>query len=439
MHRACVIGAGSSGITAAQVLAERGIDFDVFEIGSRIGGNWCYGNDNGLSSAYASLRINTSRTVMEYEAFKMPPDYPDYPNHWQVQRYFEDFVEQFKLADRITFRTRVDSVRPAADEPGYDVTVTALDQPDAQPVTRRYRWVLVASGHHWDPRWPEPPIPGEFNGQVLHSHDYKTPEFLTGKRVVVLGIGNSGADIAVEAGRVAARTILAMRRSAHIVPRYVLGRPADATARLMSRLPVGVQQAIDTAILFLARGRVSWSGFPQPKHRVLQAHPTMSSELLPAVRRGFVTVKPSIAEFDGHTVRFSDGTAEDADVVIYCTGYKITFPFFDPDFFAAADNQVRLYHRVVDPDHDGLYFIGLVQPLGAIMPLAELQSHWVADLIEGGAGLPTRDEMLAEIDTWQSAMARRYVASKRHTIEVDAFAYLRELKRERRRAVWWAS
>lgn len=436
MDRACIIGAGSSGITAAQVLAGRGIDFDVFEIGSGIGGNWRYGNDNGLSSAYASLRINTSRTVMQYQAHPMPDSYPDYPNHWEVQRYFEDFVEHFKLADRITFRTRVDRVAPAVDGPGYDVTTTSLDAPDAAPETRRYRWVLVASGHHWDPRWPEPPFPGQFAGQVMHSHDYKTPNFLLGKRVVVLGIGNSGADIAVEASRVADRTVLAMRRSAHVIPRYVFGRPADATARLMSRLPIGIQQLLDTAILFLARGRVSWSGLPQPRHRVLQAHPTMSSELLPAVRRGYLTVKPNIEAFDGHTVRFTDGSAEDVDVVIYCTGYKITFPFLDPDLFAAPDNQVRLYLRVVDPDHDGLFFVGLVQPLGAIMPLAELQSQWIADLIADEAGLPSREKMLAEIDDWATAMAKRYVTSKRHTIEVDAFAYLRQLARERRVASW---
>ena len=436
MDRACIIGAGSSGITAAQVLAERGIDFDAFEIGSGIGGNWRYGNDNGLSSAYASLRINTSRTVMEYQAYPMPDSYPDYPNHWEIQRYFQEFVEHFKLVDRITFRTRVDRVTPATDGPGFDVAITSLADPDAAPQTRRYRWVLVASGHHWDPRWPEPPFPGEFTGQVMHSHDYKTPDFLLGKRVVVLGIGNSGADIAVEASRVADRTILAMRRSAHIVPRYVFGRPSDATARLMSRLPIGVQQLLDTAILFLARGRVSWSGLPQPRHRVLQAHPTMSSELLPAVRRGYLAVKPNIEAFDGTTVRFTDGSAEDADVVIYCTGYKITFPFFDPGFFAAPDNQVRLYLRVVDPDHDGLFFVGLVQPLGAIMPLAELQAQWIADLIAGEAGLPSREKMLAEIDDWSTAMAKRYVTSKRHTIEVDAFAYLRQLAKERRVAAW---
>ncbi|MCI0687334.1 MAG: NAD(P)-binding domain-containing protein [Sporichthyaceae bacterium] len=388
----------------------------------------------GCPRAYASLRINTSRTVMEYQAYPMPKDYPDYPNHWEIQRYFESFVEHFKLAERITFRTRAERVAPAPDgEPGYDVTIRPLDRPDAPAQTYRYRWVLAASGHHWDPRWPEPAFPGEFDGQIMHSHDYKTPDFLVGKRVLVLGIGNSAADIAVEASRAAAATFLAIRRSAHVIPRYVLGRPADATAKSMSLLPIRIQELLDTGVLFLARGRVSWSGLPQPRHRVLQAHPTMSSDLLPAIRRGFITVKPNLAELQGDRVRFTDGSTEQVDVVIYCTGYKITFPFLDEEFFAAPDNQVRLFQRAVDPDRPGLYFVGLIQPLGAIMPLAELQSRWIAELILGEAALPGRAEMDREINGWADAMARRYVTSKRHTIEVDAFSYLRGLNRERRR------
>ncbi len=108
----CIIGAGSSGIAAAQVLHERGVDFDCFEMGSQVGGNWRYDNDNQMSSAYKSLHINTSRHLMEYQAYPMPEDLPDYPNHWQIAQYFDDYVDHFGFRDKITFRTEVVKVEP---------------------------------------------------------------------------------------------------------------------------------------------------------------------------------------------------------------------------------------------------------------------------------------------------------------------------------------
>jgi dimethylaniline monooxygenase (N-oxide forming) len=119
-------------------------------------------------------------------------------------------------------------------------------------------------------------------------------------------------------------------------------------------------------------------------------------------------------------------------VVVYCTGYKVSFPFLDESVVPAADNHVDLYRRVVPPEVPGLWFVGLIQPLGAVMPLAEAQSHWVADLIEGRASLPTAAEMHEQIAAYDASVRRRYVASKRHTIEVDARGYRIELERERR-------
>jgi dimethylaniline monooxygenase (N-oxide forming) len=175
-------------------------------------------------------------------------------------------------------------------------------------------------------------------------------------------------------------------------------------------------------------------GLPEPDHKLAEAHPTVSSDLLPRVGHGDIAIKPNIAEFTGgKTVRFEDGSAEEIDVVIYCTGYKITFPFFDPALIDVPDNRIPLYRRVVHPDHAGLYFIGLVQPLGAIMPIAEAQSEWVADLLEGKVELPSRERMHRVIEREDARMARRYVASKRHTIQVDFLPYMRTIRRERRR------
>ncbi len=436
MDKVCIIGAGSSGIASCQVLHARGISYDCFEAGSQVGGNWRYLNDNQMSSAYDSLHINTSRKVMEYATFAMPEYLPDYPNHAQIAAYFDSYVDHFGLRETITFCTEVTRVEPGG--PGWDVTTRHRDTGEVR--TTRYRAVLVANGHHWDPREPEPPFPGTFGGDQTHSHHYKVPDPYVGRRVLVVGIGNSATDIAVETARVSDRTFLAMRRGAYIIPKYFFGKPFDRLTKTRVALaPLWIQRLTLRALLRVAQGRMTDYGLPKPDHKVLSAHPTISSELLNRLGHGDITVKPNVERLDGDTVWFADGTAERVDAIIYCTGYKISFPFLDQRVAAADDNEIGLFHRVVDPNHSGLYFIGLVQPIGAIMPLAEAQSEWVADLLEVKAVLPPATEIHREISKYLERGAHRYVASKRHTIEVDFLAYLLEIKRERRRGARRAS
>src|SRR5215510_12014451 len=254
-NKTCVIGAGSSGIAACQVLNARGLPFDCFEKGSDVGGNWRYENDNELSSAYRSLHINTSRGLMAYRTYPMPDDYPDYPNHFQIARYFDDYVDHFALRERIRFGTEVRSVAPIEGE--WEVTV---EDREGSRETTRYRAVLVANGHHWNPRWPEPAFPGaeEFEGEQVHAHHYREPDILRGKRVLVLGLGNSATDIAVESSRIAGKTFLAVRRGAYVLPKYMNGKPIDETTTpLISRLPLSVQRFFAMQGLGIAAGQMS--------------------------------------------------------------------------------------------------------------------------------------------------------------------------------------
>ena len=435
-RRVCIIGAGSSGIAAAQVLHVRGTEFDCFEVGSEIGGNWRYQNDNGMSSAYRSLHINTSRHMMEYRAYPMPAHLPEYPSHWQIAQYFDDYVDHFGFRDKITFRTEVVKVEPT-DDGAYSVTVRGRNEygEPTDPEVREYAHVVVANGHHWDPRWPEPSFPGaeRFPGEQIHAHYYRTPEMFEGKRVLVLGIGNSACDIAVESSRTAETTYLAMRRGAHIVPKFVFGVPTDhLTDSPIVRMPLKVQQLSMAAMLRLTQGRLTDYGLPKPDHAVLHAHPTVSDDLLTRLGHGDLAVKPNIDRFEDTLVFFEDGSSAEVDVVVYCTGYKVTFPFLDERVVRTEDNHIDLYRRVVDPEHPGLYVLGLIQPIGAIMPLAEAQAEWVADLVSGAGTLPSYDEMRTQIVRYDEQVRRRYVASKRHTIEVDFRAYLSEIARERR-------
>jgi dimethylaniline monooxygenase (N-oxide forming) len=432
-EKVCIVGAGSSGMVACQALKQRGIAYDCFEKGSSIGGNWRYENDNGVSSAYRSLHINSSRGAMAYRAHPMPDDYPDYPNHFQVAAYFDEYVRRFGLAETITFRTEVVAVEPIGGE--WEVTIESAEGERSKD---RYRAVLVANGHHWNPRWPEPAFPGseDFEGEQIHAHYYREPDVLVDKRVLVLGIGNSAVDIAVESSRIAEKTFLAMRRGAYVLPKYLGGKPIDAASPpITTHLPIAVQRFFMARLLDVAVGDMTAYGLPKPDHKLLEAHPTVSSELLPRLGHGDITAKPNIRSFEGgRRVRFEDGSEEEVDLVVYGTGYKIVFPFLDQSLVATEANRLDLYQRVVSVENPGLYFIGFIQPLGPIMPIAEQQAEWVADLLSGRAVLPSAAEMREQIEDAERKLKKRFVASKRHTIEVDFHPYLREIRRERRRA-----
>jgi hypothetical protein len=422
--RVCLIGAGSSGIAAAKALHERGIPFDCFEKSDRIGGNWVFHNRNGMSAAYRDLFINTSRPRMEYSDLPMPDSYPDFPHHTQIAAYFEEYVDHFGFREKITFETGVEH---AEREPDGNWAVR-LDSGE----TRRYEALIVANGHHWNPRWPEPAFPGSerFAGTQMHAHSYIDNSIFEGKRVVVVGMGNSAMDIAVESSYVAERTMLSARRGVWIIPKYIFGKPVDQI-RNDPRVPFKIRQRIVQQLVRSYAGPPERYGLPKPEHRFGEAHPTVSGRILDRIQHGTVVPKPNIESLGEDTVRFEDGSIEQADAIVYCTGYKITFPFFDERLISAPENHVELYRRVFHPEIPNVMFIGLLQPLGAIMPLAEAQGAWVGDYLLGDYALPPEQELRADIAADQAAMRKRYVASKRHTIQVDYDDYLHALAKER--------
>jgi cation diffusion facilitator CzcD-associated flavoprotein CzcO len=428
----CLIGAGSSGIAGAKALLERGIPFDVYEKSDKVGGNWVFGNPNGMSSAYRTLHINTSRERMEYSDFPMPKDFPDFPHHTHIARYFSDYVDHFGVREHIRFETGVQ--RATRREDGtWEVALETGE-------TVEYDAVMVANGHHWDARWPEPAFPGEFAGRQMHAHDYKGPEEFEGKRVVVLGMGNSAMDLAVDASYVGAATYLAARRGAYVLPKYISGKPTDqprrhgvlSSALSHPRVPWAVRQRLLEKLFDEHVGRMEDYGLPTPDHRIGEAHPTVSGRILDRLAHGAIVPKPNIAELRGDRVAFVDGSEVEADVVVYCTGYKVTFPFFDEDFISAPDNDLPLFRRVFHPQYEDVFFLALLQPLGATMPLAEAQGRWIADYLRGEYALPSRGEIEADIRAERERMFKRYVKSKRHTMQVDFDQYLWELERERR-------
>jgi cation diffusion facilitator CzcD-associated flavoprotein CzcO len=294
--------------------------------------------------------------------------------------------------------------------------------------------LLVANGHHWNPRWPEPAFPGSFDGEQMHSHHYIENSGFRDKNVLVVGIGNSAMDIAVESSFVARNTFLSSRRGAYILPKYLFGRPLDQIGvnALTPILPFSFRRAILTSLYRIGVGNVEDYGLPEPDHKLGEAHPTISADFLNRIAHGDMTWKPNIQELQGGRVKFEDGSVEPIDVIVWCTGYKVTFPFFDEDFISAPDNDLPLFRRVFKPDIPNLAFVALLQPLGATMPLAEAQGRWIAAYLRGEYHLPSLRAMEADIKREREQMFKRYVASKRHTMQVDFDNYLYDLRKEQR-------
>jgi cation diffusion facilitator CzcD-associated flavoprotein CzcO len=419
----CVIGAGVSGLTACKALADRGVPHTCFEASDEVGGNWYFENPNGTSSAYRSLHIDISKPSISFADFPMPERYPDYPHHTHIFEWLRDYADTFSLRERIRFNTRV---ARTARGPGGGWEITLGDG-----TTERFDALLVCNGHHWDPRYPD--FPGSFDGPQIHSHDYldpSTPLDLYGKRVLVVGIGNSAVDIVSELARktVSDTVFLSTRSGAYVVPKYIFGKPADQVFKTNPRLPVGLQRRLARPLPRIFSGRMEDFGLPKPNHRFLDAHPTVSSELLGRLGSGDAVGKGDVAELLGDRVRFTDGSVEPVDAIIYATGYKVSFPFFDSEFLSAPGNVLPLYKRMLKPGLDDLAFIGLGQPIPTIFPFSELQSKLAARWLAGDWAPPARHEMEAEIVRDEAFHTGHFVNKPRHTMQLEWYTFAHELR-----------
>ncbi|WND39493.1 NAD(P)-binding domain-containing protein [Streptomyces sp. BB1-1-1] len=426
--RVCVIGAGLSGLAVAHALKARGIGFVCLEKAPDVGGIWRQPEAAERGPGYLSLHLNTAKQLTGYADFPMPDSYPLYPRHSQVAAYLRSFADRAGLRDHVELRTEVVSVDQDADGRW---TVVSRDA-DGEMASRRFEQVIVASGHHTDPALPDPLPAGSesFTGTILHSLDYRDGGDFAGRRVVVVGLGASAVDIAADLSRHAAETVLSVRRGLHIVPKQLYGKSLDeiAEAPWWNEMSFAERRKWAEEALLVARGRLADYGLPEPDHPVFSSATTLSDEILSRIRHGAVTPKPAIASFDGDEVVFTDGTRVAADAVVYCTGFHMTFPFLPAGCPVAADGSVELYRRVVPADRPGLYFVGLVRPVGAITRLVEAQAQWVARIIDGEAELPAAAEMREEIGTYLAAIVERYGRTQGASIQVDVGPYLAEFR-----------
>lgn len=419
----CVIGAGPSGITAAKNLLQQGLtDFVVFEKNSELGGNWVFDERNDHSSIYETTHIISSKRMSEYEDFPMPSDYPDYPSHIQLLKYFNDYARHFGVNNYIRFNTTVESATPCANHQWHIVYKDENGKHEAF-----FDYLLVANGHHWDPLLPQ--YEGEFSGTILHSHQYKRAKPFQNQRVLVVGGGNSACDIAVETSRISSKTCISMRRGQHVFPKFICGKPTDIAFATINWMPLWCKQFVIKAVIRILQGRYPKYRLKKPTGRPLAVHPTINSELLYFIRHGKILPRPGIERLEGKEVYFSDGRKEEFDTLIWATGYKISFPFFDKHLIDYSMlTHVPLYRKMMHPEFDNLYFIGLFQPQGCIWPLADYQAKIAACIIKGTLKKPAN--LPQKIEKEIKKLSKVFKANTRHALEVDYKSFRRQLLKE---------
>ena len=410
--RYCLIGAGACGIAAVKNFAERGIPFDCFEKESDIGGIW---NPDCPSHVYETICLNTSVSLTKYVDFNMPKGSPQFLNKTQAIEYIRSYARHFGLYDHITFNTTVEKVEKNGDK--WLVTVSGDKRP------RVYDGLVVSNGHHWDPRIPE--YPGRFTGESLHAIEVKSRDQLRNKRVLIVGAGNTGCDLAADAAYLSRSVEHSMRRTYYFLPKFIFGRPMDKWLDRTQRWPVPrkfLRWMYGMAIYF-AVGPYERLGLPKPDHKILESFPNSASAYLDHLAHKRITPRRDIARFDGKKVIFTDGTETEADLVIYATGYHLTFPFMEKSYIANEDGSTPLFLKLCHREMDNLFAVGLVQPAdGGFWQLADYQAQLIASFIIAQELAPGKAEWFRKL----KASARpatdhgvTYIDSPRHKLEVQ--------------------
>jgi len=430
--RYLVIGAGSSGLAAAKALREYGHRVDVVEREDELGGNWNFGKPN--ARVYASTHMISSKPFTQYPDFPMRYEDPDYLHHSQVLRYLRDYARHFGLHEITEYSTWVENMAPVDEDDPRSGWKVDLVTPQGS-VTWRYRGVVIANGHNWSPKLPD--IPGQFSNEIIHSADYESSDKLRGRRVLVVGAGNTGCDIVVEAAQTADKAFHSTRRGYWYAQKYTFGRPSDQVydALLSLRLPPPILRYVLENTAKLTVGDLTRFGLPKPDHGFLETHPIVNSLLVYHVGHGDITPKPDVQRFDGSAVLFTDGSKEEVDLVVLCTGYAIRFPFVEERHLNWRDGRPRLYKNIFHPQRDDIAVVGLIQPDSGQFKLVHWQSiaiaRWFRTLTEGDQKTVNdfRRRKRSRLDESLSHGVK-YKDSTRHLLEVNHMSYLRGLDRD---------
>ncbi len=363
-----LIGAGPMGLCTSRQLSKYGVPFQGFELHQDVGGLWDI--DNPHSTMYESAHLISSKSMTELTEFPMDEGVSWYPHHSEIRKYFRDYADKFSLRQHYHFGARVTSTVPT-EKGRWDVTW----EQDGETHQQEFGGLLIANGQLYQPNIPE--IEGTFDGQLLHSSKYKSPNVFNDQRVLIVGCGNSACDIAVDAAHRAKSVALSVRRGYHFLPKFVMGKPIDTIGGKI-RLPRRLKQIVDGVIVKLLIGSPSQFGLPDPDYRLYESHPVVSSLVLHHIGHGDIQVRKSPVSFDGNNVVFSDGVRQEFDVVVLATGYKLSFPFIDRELLNWKEAAPSFYMNVFHPERDDLLLLGMIEAAGLGWQARSDQAEMVA-------------------------------------------------------------
>jgi len=426
----CVVGAGPHGLSALKALLQHGVDVDGFERAADVGGNWNFGAPT--SRVYESTHLISSKPFTQFPDFPMPDSFPDYPSHRQIKEYFGRYADHFGLRGHLHPGHEVVRAVPVEEGRAWDVTVR--DVATSTETTYRYAGLVVANGHNWSPKQPTYPGLETFGGEVMHSADYKGADVLRGRRVLVVGAGNTGCDVAVESAQNAVHTWHSTRRGYHYNPKFALGRPGDQVADqlLALRLPLALRRALFTATLKVTVGDLAKFGLKRPDHKFFETHPIVNQQLVYYVGHGDITPVDDIERVEADAVVFTDGRRAEVELIIFCTGYLVQFPFLQTEWLNWQDDHPQLFLQMFTPSFDNLVVSGLIQPDSGQWTLAHWQGVLIARVAEALRDRPAVARGL--LSRAPQEAGRRFTAgahykdSTRHYFEVAHQDYLRAVE-----------
>lgn len=414
-----IVGAGPAGLGVAVELIADGFDVVIYERHDDVGGVWDI--DNPGSPMYDSAHLISSRGRSGFAGFPMPADYPDYPSRQQQLAYLRQFARTRGLYDHIQFGSEV--VSADRDEQGG----WTLSLRGGRTVTVGV--LVVANGHLWQPRVPG--YPGTFTGATLHAVEYRSREQFAGRRVLVVGGGNSAADIACDAAAFAESVTISMRRGYHLVPKHIFGVPTDVFGHGGPRLPYRLKLKFFGGLVRLLVGDLRRYGLQRPDHPIMASHPIMNTQLVHHLQHGEVTARPDIEHLNGDTVRFVDGSSERFDIIVWATGYETNIPFLAPRHLPFRDGVPDLFLRLMHRDYPDLFVAGLYEIDASVNPTLSLQGKLVAAALRASCGSPAGDEALRAVKRTEPELRGgvRHIDTERHSIYIQEEAYARAAHR----------